>query len=428
MRFDIRIIEKDLDVQVVFETMNNRGKQLTILEKLKNRLIYLTDKLSYTEPEKRTLRNKINEAWGKIYDSLAQNPKEKPLDEDIFLSAHLSLYEEPEQLVFSEKAAEEKLFKMFCNKPDKHGEEPITYEIIEKYIVSLSDLAPIWYEIHHPADIIIEKILLLNSYKEVKILLAALLIKNPDRKELHSVFCKLEQVFFMNSVPGIHLLNIEYESATRAREIYKKNELVAFDDFLKKKIETQLNPKSIADGFRYLFTYVNGNKGFHRWSALKYFLFAYEEKLQKEFNETNEKISIKNFPETQIEHILPYNWRNHWETEMNEFLKTFDEDNKEYAIKVLLNSLGNLTILDVKNQRLKDDPWSKKKECFRTGSYNEIEISDYEQWNFKSIQKRGEKMLRFLCEKIREGFSLDIDISREILFDSYYIIKRIYGR
>ena len=40
--FNIHEIEDDYDVFVAFETMNNRGKRLTNLELLKNRLIYLT--------------------------------------------------------------------------------------------------------------------------------------------------------------------------------------------------------------------------------------------------------------------------------------------------------------------------------------------------------------------------------------------------
>lgn len=40
--FNLHEIEDDFDVFVAFETMNNRGKKLSNLELLKNRLIYLT--------------------------------------------------------------------------------------------------------------------------------------------------------------------------------------------------------------------------------------------------------------------------------------------------------------------------------------------------------------------------------------------------
>jgi uncharacterized protein with ParB-like and HNH nuclease domain len=426
LRFDKRIIEHDLDVQAVFETMNNRGKKLTVMEKLKNRLIYLNEKFVTEESGKSMLRKKINDAWGKIYDSLAKN-LHNPLDEDEFLSAHLSLYEKPQQgIIFSERAAEEKLFQMFCNKPERHEERPITYEKIENFIVSLSDLSPIWYDIHNSTDII-RKIILLNGSKEVKILLAALLVRN-NREKLNNIFNLIERFFFRNNVPGMYLINIEYESAIKAREIYKNNELDEFVNYLKDKISIQINPQSVISNFRQLFSYVNGNKGFHRWGALKYFLFAYEEKLQIEYKEKNEKISVTEYSQKQIEHILPSAWQTNWNNEMNDYLVkiNIDEEKKNYAIKVLINSLGNLTILDEKNQYLKNHSWSCKKDSFSTGSYNEIEISKYDQWNYISIRQRGEKMMEYLCNKIQDNFSFDKNVVRDILFDAEYIIKRIY--
>lgn len=137
-----------MDVQAVFETMNNRGKLLSTLEKLKNRLIYLNEKINNPQEAKRELRSKINDAWGKIYTCLAQNP-DFILDEDVFLSAHLSMYRKPKESTFSEKSAEEKIFQMFCNKPEKYDldesgekEEPISFRKIEDYIIRLSELAP----------------------------------------------------------------------------------------------------------------------------------------------------------------------------------------------------------------------------------------------------------------------------------------------
>ncbi|OBU30169.1 DUF262 domain-containing protein [Photobacterium phosphoreum] len=43
--FNIYSMSDDIDVYITFETMNNRGKQLSILELLKNRLIFLSTKL-----------------------------------------------------------------------------------------------------------------------------------------------------------------------------------------------------------------------------------------------------------------------------------------------------------------------------------------------------------------------------------------------
>ena len=64
--------------------MNNRGKKLSDLELLKNRLIYLTS--LYTEKEvkendRNAIRKNINQAWREIYYQLGRN-KLQPLNDD----------------------------------------------------------------------------------------------------------------------------------------------------------------------------------------------------------------------------------------------------------------------------------------------------------------------------------------------------------
>lgn len=50
--------------------MNNRGKPLSNLEKLKNRLIYLSTLIDEETSLKKELRNDINENWKTIYKYL----------------------------------------------------------------------------------------------------------------------------------------------------------------------------------------------------------------------------------------------------------------------------------------------------------------------------------------------------------------------
>ena len=58
--FDTKYIQNNLDVQAVFETMNNRGKPLTTLEKLKNRLLYMTSKFYSANVNIKQLSDDIN--------------------------------------------------------------------------------------------------------------------------------------------------------------------------------------------------------------------------------------------------------------------------------------------------------------------------------------------------------------------------------
>ena len=92
--FNEYVIKDEFDVFVAFETMNNRGKRLSDLELLKNRLIYLTTLYSDDEldaAERKSLRDAINAAWKEVYYQLGRNDK-RPLNDDDFLKAHWTMY------------------------------------------------------------------------------------------------------------------------------------------------------------------------------------------------------------------------------------------------------------------------------------------------------------------------------------------------
>ena len=55
------------------------------------------------------------------------------------------------------------------------------------------------------------------------------------------------------------------------------------------------------------------------------------------------------------------------------------DEQRVFATNILVNSLGNLTILgDSKNSSVSNSSWNEKRERYRTGSFNEIEISENE--------------------------------------------------
>ena len=92
--FNEHVIKDEFDVFVAFETINNRGKRLSDLELLKNRLIYLTtlypdQKLDSADHQ--SLRESINDAWKEVYYQLGRN-EEHPLNDDEFLKAHWIMY------------------------------------------------------------------------------------------------------------------------------------------------------------------------------------------------------------------------------------------------------------------------------------------------------------------------------------------------
>ncbi len=409
LRFDLREVDSNLDVQAVFETMNNRGKPLTVLEKLKNRLIYLAEQKCDNEI-KEQLRKNINETWGIIYNDLAKNP-ENILDEDEFLSAHLSLYRNPADYVFSAKQTEDKIFKMFCNNSNKfllaendpeEYEPKVDYEKINNYVCNLAKFAPYWCKANNPVNVTLKKIYLLDGRKEIKIFIAVLMAQL-DKNHLSAEFDErlkiIEKILFRNAIYGAWCLDAR-RFAVFARDLWAlKNTDEIFDE-LNKACEEIPSIESVARSFRGLFEYERGNKGWHRWNGLKYLLFEYEKQLQNEFMEQDEKISIDNYASTSIEHIFPQN-ADCWQNELNSFISNVPLEQQGFARKIMTNTLGNLTLLrDGKNSSLGNSSWTDKKKRYSTGSLNEIEVSKYEDWNQEAIKERGEKIFLFLLQKI----------------------------
>jgi hypothetical protein len=87
-----------------------------------------------------------------------------------------------------------------------------------------------------------------------------------------------------------------------------------------------------------------------------------------------------------------------------------------------------LTILkNGKNSSLGNKSWLDKKERFRTGSYNEIDISQHGTWTKDKIAERGKEMLKFLEYKINGLTFSDTDIEKILFYDDC-IIDKIYDR
>ena len=80
-----------------------------------------------------------------------------------------------------------------------------------------------------------------------------------------------------------------------------------------------------------------------------------------------------------------------------------------------------------KNSSLGNKSWKEKKERFRTGSYNEIDVSRHEKWSIDKISERGRDMLKFLETKI-SGLTFSESDIEEILFYEGLIINIVYNK
>ena len=134
-------------------------------------------------------------------------------------------------------------------------------------------------------------------------------------------------------------------------------------------------------------------------------------------------VEWKNYYNVQIEHVMPRTWSTHWTNEMNNYLaahSSLNADEVERAKNILVNTLGNLTVIqDIKNAGIGNNPWATKQAAYSNGSYSEIEIANATSWGHVSIKARGKQMLDFLCDYLEYNNHRPLTINSNAAQDDY---------
>jgi len=454
--FNLYEIDDNFDVFVAFETMNNRGKQLSDLELLKNRLIYLTTLYPPEEVSsdvKETIRRKINDTWGEVYNQLGRN-KKHPLNDDDFLRAHWVMYFKYSRVkgndyiryllddYFSPKSVFEKLnvltghiSKVSELTDDEELDEDddieqnydsvkkskLTIKDINDYVESLKSASKIWYTTFFPSDsneLTEKEKIIMDKINRVKIgyfrplIMSVLLIFPSDEKYRLEFLKQVERFIFVNF--RLCRAQSNYGSShfyRRARDIYRREielvkvilDLVEYTDWLfdeDNKLDVSYFKGFIAKKFA-----AKHGGGFYGWNDLRYFLYEYEEELKKTRGQP--KFSWSNFSKNDkdkisIEHIYPQTAdKKYWKTKYSGLTKK----QKSY----LRGSLGNLLPLSSSiNSSLQNDSFPDKKSVkkdtkgkvirdgYANGSYSELEVSENADWTALEIKKRGLSLLDFM--------------------------------
>ena len=419
LKFNYYEIDDTLDVYVTFETMNNRGKDLSHLELLKNRLIYLSTLLNDDDDTKRRLRNDINETWKTIYEYLGKN-KDNPLDDDYFLLNHWIMYYTYDRSQ-SDAYAEFLLKKKFTVKNLLRGE--VKLSDIKQYIDSLSDCVKKWYYIYNIQDSnYSDKIKeWVQKLKRVGMgafppMIMAVFSKENNEEIIWNFLDACERFNFLVFAISHRQSNTQNSNLYRkAREYYIGNidieTLTADIDFLTDGDDENygwFDLDRFQNHINELFT-KNEKDGFYSWNGLRYFLYEYELHLQ---DDADAKVTWDDFnrrhKEETIEHIYP-------QTATSDYWKKQFGSYKSKERKMLLNSLGNLLLLSrSKNSKLQNYDFEDKK-CMKdkngkeigyfNGSYSEIEVSKCPEWTAKEIKERGVRMLEFMENRWNISFS-----------------------
>jgi uncharacterized protein with ParB-like and HNH nuclease domain len=469
--FNEYIIKDEFDVFVAFETMNNRGKKLSDLELLKNRLIYLTT--LYNEEEldaasRRSLRDDINDAWKEVYHQLGRN-KAHPLNDDDFLRAHWTMY-----FKYSRKTGKDYIRFLLdeqftAKKVHKKIERTVTLEVPEemrseedldeteeengdaleeKMTVSSAQLLPTeirdfvhslkisavhWFHSFYPGfdDSMSDEerrwIERLNRITMVyfRPLVMAILKNVSSSEERIQIFKSIERFIFIafRVNPGRATFGSS-EFYNAAREL-DQNEVGLYA--ISKKLEAKLGTLNedgtlrIDDFYNVLFKKFKAGSGYYGWTGLRYFLYEYELSLLSESR--HKKLDWNDLLKSEtdkitIEHIYP-------QTETEEWATLFP--NVDQAHRRFYNStLGNLLLLSrAINSSLQNDSFDEKKRAkfdsagrkirngYSDGSHSEIEVSTNASWGPEQIKSRSIQLLKFM--ERRWDFRFKNDEEREKL-------------
>ena len=434
--------------------MNNRGKKLTNLELLKNRLIYLTTLYSddkFDKMDKDNLRKQINETWKEIYYQLGRNEK-IPLSDDEFLRAHWIAYfaysrRKGDDYIhfllnkFSAKNIFEKKtvavtddspavvsdtdYETDTDNEDESG-EGVTIEVsklepseILDYVNSLKNMAKYWYDTYFPLQsenlsddekVWVDRLNRIGIGYFRPLIMAVISRKDLKAEKRIELFSSVERFIFICFRLGY--FNATFRSSEyyrAARSIYLKemdiDELI--NDINK---TTESNIEYALPNFITKIEKLFDNKGgFYYWNSIKYFLFEYEYQLAKKNN--LDKVSWEMFTKTEkdkvsIEHILPqtpskFYWR-------NQFRQFSGEE-----IELLSCALGNLLPLSQSiNSALQNDSFEDKKTSknggrrgYQNGSHSEIEVAQEANWTADCIYQRSKKLLEFMENRWKFSFT-----------------------
>jgi uncharacterized protein with ParB-like and HNH nuclease domain len=444
--FNIYTISSDIDVYVAFETMNNRGKPLSHLELLKNRLIYLSTKFEEEETEKKNLRHSINESWKSIYHYLGKNKKNQ-LADDIFLVNHFILYY-GDKLIRDDDVKfrihrisryrdrykdylleREFTIKNIC-KSKNLGESSssISIQDVYNYVKSLKGSVEIWYQILNPEDSQFDENVKcwLEKINRLDVLTYAPLImiffQNEESSDSRVLLLrKLEKHIFIQNLalysmrPSMYFTDtdslIELALDLNSRRSTPEEIIQKID----KKIEKMLDDDDLVHYMNQQFC----KRGFYEWSGIRYFLYEYEVSLQERSKTYREKIKWGEYNEDRrdyqtVEHIYPQRpMKECWTSKYAQY------SSKEKTS--LRHSLGNLVPLSKpKNSSFSNKCFQDKKRNTETsigfayGSLSENEIAACDEWTAKEILERGLRLLDFM-EK-RWGFNNLKTIEEKIEF------------
>ena len=421
-KFNLYVISDEIDVFVTFETMNNRGKPLTSLELLKNRLIYLST-LYTNNTGKEKLRTNINDAWKTMYEYLGKNP-DAPLSDNLFLRNHWTMYFKYTRQKgddYIKYLLDEKFNARNITHP-KNESDRLNIDEISRYVKSLQQSIVFWFYMHNPyhnqsSALTDSQKLWLDrlerlSFRSFKPLILSAFLSGQDEDEITELLKSAERynfTLFNLSQRRSNTGDTEFFSMSRDLLTNDKNiseVIVTIKRWVAKYFSASKFLSHIKE------KYDLAHEGFYRWDGVHYFLFEQEQWLREIGKQATSKLSwdvLKSNKKDNVtlEHIFPQTPKDPYWIDRFGHLDVTDQE-------LLTHSLGNLLPLSrAKNSSLQNAAFPKKVNNgegigYYNGSVSENEVAaigerasegSSKEWRPQEILVRGLVLLSFMEER-----------------------------
>ncbi len=393
-----------------FETINNRGKDLSTLELFKNRLHFVAHKICDEKEELENLQKKINDTYAIIYYDLRQF---KDTHLDSFLKHFVAYYYGE-----SGKKFKERLLETEFDAYKKYDAYPYDeYEKINELLFYVSCSSKVWVFLHMPNDKeldkeleieitpkmhdLLDKMRRLNALSDnafLPLLLSLFTIQRVGKnggkqpyatKELEGLLEYLERFgFLVYGVAGKNTAKNEWIGlAFQAFRAYRSwEDRITIEDL--PPLEKHFF-KGEHSGLKLLENNINFNnaKKWYEWNkALNYLLYEYEL-----YHNPETTLNFDGSIES-IEHILPQNPDQGYSAKEKNWAKN----------PHVVHALGNLLLISKNaNSSLSNKPFDEKRKAYLKGSYSEKEVAKNASFGIVEIQQRSEKLLDFLIMRYR---------------------------
>ncbi|WRA24243.1 DUF262 domain-containing HNH endonuclease family protein [Helicobacter pylori] len=403
----VELNDNRIDPFSSFETINNRGKDLSTLELLKNRLHFVSHKIC-DEEDLENLQQEINDTYTRIYHDL-RFFKDDHLEG--FLK-HFVAYYYGENSKFKER-----LLDTAFDAHKKYDDLYDEYEKINDLLLYLSYSSKVWVflqpndkeldkeleiEITPKMRSLLDKMRRLNALSDnafLPLLLSLLTIQLAVRSgsERHYTTQELEGLLEYLERFGFLVYGVAGKDTAKKEWIRLAFKAIQACRSWEDKITIEDLPplekhffKGEHSALELLEENIHSKKNTEKWyqwgKALNYLLYEYELHHNPE--------TTLNFDSSleSIEHILPQKPDQGYSAKEKSWAKN----------PHIVHALGNLLLIPKNaNSSLSNKPFDEKRKEYLKGSYSEKEVAKNASFGVAQIKERSEKLLDFLIVHYR---------------------------